>query len=163
MTSPEDPALPVPDADGGPVKPRGPKRWGVEPDWSKLPTARRPPVVSDAPAWGTSSIDARQLMNLPVPDELVAVDEEDADDDLPVAEGDVVVARDARDEVAVESIAAAEVAPETSVVEDAPSEPLVAPTAPVEPPTAEPSDGGPADDDPYKDVPFFDEPPSDPG
>lgn len=53
-----------PDAEPTPrFKPKGPKRWGVEPDWSKLPsTPRRPPIVSDEPAWGTSSVDARSLV-----------------------------------------------------------------------------------------------------
>ena len=50
-------------------KPKGPKRWGVEPDWSKLPTTRRrPPIISDEPAWGTSSVDARNLVGPPAPD-----------------------------------------------------------------------------------------------
>lgn len=47
-----------------PFKPKGPKRWGVEPDWSKLPsTPRRRVVVDDGPAWGTSSMDARRLVS----------------------------------------------------------------------------------------------------
>ena len=163
MTSPEDPALPLPDADGGPVKPRGPKRWGVEPDWSKLPTTRRAPVVSDAPAWGTSSIDARQLMNLPVPDELVAAEEDDdTDDDGPVAADSVVVARPDVGEATVSAVDVEDVAHEAPVVGGTAAERLVARAAPVEPAAAEPSDGGPSYDDPYKDVPFFDEPPGDP-
>lgn len=41
---------------------RGPKRWGVEPDWSKLPSTprRRQPV--DVPEWGASAGDARNLV-----------------------------------------------------------------------------------------------------
>lgn len=85
MTSPGEPDLPATpdDASGSdaavadPVesaparfKPKGPKRWGVEPDWSKLPTTpRRPPIVSDEPAWGTSSVDARNLVSAPAPDD----------------------------------------------------------------------------------------------
>ena len=46
-----------------PFKPKGPKRWGVEPDWSKLPsTPRRRYVADDGPGWGASSMDARRLV-----------------------------------------------------------------------------------------------------
>lgn len=84
MTSPGEPDPTVPDAaegadapspDAGEAaparfKPKGPKRWGVEPDWSKLPTTpRRPPIISDEPAWGTSSVDARHLVSAAAPDD----------------------------------------------------------------------------------------------
>ncbi|PFG33443.1 RecQ family ATP-dependent DNA helicase [Sanguibacter antarcticus] len=147
MTSPADPALPASDTDGGPVKPRGPKRWGVEPDWSKLPTTRRAPIVDDSPAWGTSSIDARQLMNLPVPDELAEADESSDDPD----------------EAAVDETPAPESAPvEPEAVEPRIADVPVARQAPVEQAQDAPAQDEAGYDDPYKDVPYFDEPPGDP-
>lgn len=59
-----EPAVPAPGNVLGPVAAKGPKRWGVEPDWSKIPSEalgrlnRKDP---DGPQWGTSATDARRL------------------------------------------------------------------------------------------------------
>ncbi|MGO1317079.1 MAG: RecQ family ATP-dependent DNA helicase [Cellulomonadaceae bacterium] len=45
-----------------PDRPAATPRWGAEIDWSKLEGRRRPAVVDDQPAWGTSSFDARDLV-----------------------------------------------------------------------------------------------------
>ena len=60
-SAPEESSQPA--AEKAPAPPRGEKRWGVEPDWSKLPSTPRRRQPIDVPEWGASSIDARNLVS----------------------------------------------------------------------------------------------------
>lgn len=63
-----DPQPAVTDGVLGPVAAKGPKRWGVEPDWSKIPPealGRLRRSHPDGPGWGTSASDARTMAEAP--------------------------------------------------------------------------------------------------
>ena len=155
----------------GPVAAKGPKRWGVEPDWSKIPAealGRMRRSTTDEPQWGASATDARQLAANTVDDDaqpawgiagfaptteelaadkasakLVAPDESEFEDDESEFEEE-------SGQASGQSLAAEPGSPDASLVEDI-SVPVEAAPAPAE----VYGDWG-GDDIPPAEDPFFD-------
>ena len=143
----------------GPVAAKGPKLWGVEPDWSKIPASAlgRLRKESDGPAWGVSKTDARQIASeqpedaqpswgLPgfAPDP-GATEEELPEEDLP--EQPVAA-------VAEEPVGAPGTEPQVEQIPEPTTEPIMAPTpepVPHQEPIAVPEQASMQPQDAYQD------------